>query len=93
MRIFSRFDFEDAPIVSVSGAVRRPGTFQTSGEIRVRDAVELAGGVTPDTATDSAQIMRILPDSSLKIASVRFKEALEGDAVSNIILEPRDRIL
>ena len=93
VRIFSRFDFEDAPIVSVSGAVRRPGTFQTSGEIRVRDAVELAGGVTPDAATDSAQIIRILPDSSLKMVSVRLKEALEGDAVSNIILEPRDRIL
>ena len=29
VRIFSRFDFEDAPTVSVSGAVRRPGTFQT----------------------------------------------------------------
>ena len=52
VRIFSRFDFEDAPTVSVSGAVRRPGTFQTSGEVHFRDAVELAGGVTPDAAMD-----------------------------------------
>ena len=71
VRIFSRFDFEDAPTVSVSGAVRRPGTFQTSGQIHFRDAVELAGGVTPDAAMDSAQIIRIMPDSSLKIMSVR----------------------
>ncbi len=93
VRIFSRFDFEDAPTVSVSGAVRRPGTFQTSGQIHFRDAIELAGGVTPDAAMDSAQLLRILPDSSLKMVSVRLKEALEGDAVGNIILEPRDRIL
>ncbi len=93
VRIFSRFDFEDAPAVSVSGAVRRPGTFQTSGEVHFRDAIELAGGVTPDAAMDSAQVIRILPDSSLKMMSVSLKEALAGDSSSNILLEPRDRIL
>jgi protein involved in polysaccharide export with SLBB domain len=35
VRIFSRFDFEDAPSVSVSGAVRNPGTFETSGQIHL----------------------------------------------------------
>lgn len=93
VRIFSRFDFEDAPSVSVSGAVRRPGTFQTSGEIHFRDAIELAGGVTPDAALDSAQVIRILPDSSLKMMSVSLTDALAGDSGSNILLEPRDRIL
>ena len=93
VRIFSRFDFEDAPTVSVTGAVRNPGTFQTSGQVRFRDAVELAGGVTPDAAMDSAQIIRIMADSSLKMVSVRLKEALEGHAASNLLLEPRDRIV
>lgn len=93
VRIFSRFDFESAPTVSVSGAVRNPGTFQTSGKIHFRDAVQLAGGVTPDAAMDTAQIIRIMPDSSLKMVSVRPREALEGDAKSNLLLEPRDRIL
>jgi protein involved in polysaccharide export with SLBB domain len=93
VRIFSRFDFEDTPTVSVSGAVRNPGIFQTSGQIHFRDAVELAGGLTPDAAQDFAQIIRIMPDSSLKMVSVRLKEALEGDATSNLLLEPRDRIL
>jgi protein involved in polysaccharide export with SLBB domain len=93
VRIFSRFDFEDAPAVSVTGAVRRPGTFQTSGQVHVRDAVEMAGGVTPDADMKSAQVIRILPDSSLKMVSVRLKDALEGDSASNILLEPRDRVL
>src|SRR5438445_618989 len=93
VRIFSRFDFEDALAVSVSGAVRHPGTFQTSGQVHLRDAVELAGGVTPDAAMDSAQLIRIMPDSSLKMVSVRLGEALAGDPNSNILLEPRDRIV
>lgn len=93
VRIFSRFDFEDPPTVSVSGAVRHPGTFQTSGQVHFRDAVELAGGVTPDAAMDTAQIIRIMPDSSLKMMSVRLGEALAGNPASNPPLEPRDRIL
>jgi protein involved in polysaccharide export with SLBB domain len=42
---------------------------------------------------DSAQIIRILPDSSLKMVSVRLRQALEGEAASNLLLEPRDRIV
>ena len=93
VRIFSRFDFEDAPSVSVAGAVRNAGTFPTSGQIHLRDAIELAGGVTPQADLASAQIVRIMPDSSLKMMSVRLDEALGGDPGSNILLEPRDRIL
>ena len=93
VRIFSRFDFEDAPAVSVGGAVRNPGTFQTSGQVHLRDAVALAGGVTPDAAMDAAQLIRIMPDSALKMVSVRLGEALAGDPNSNILLEPRDRIV
>jgi protein involved in polysaccharide export with SLBB domain len=42
---------------------------------------------------DSAQIIRTLPDSSLKMVSVPLKEALEGDSAGNIVLEPRDRVV
>jgi protein involved in polysaccharide export with SLBB domain len=93
VRIFSRFDFENPPTVSVNGAVRRPGTFQTSGQIHFREALQLSGGVTPDASMDSAQIIRIMPDSSLKILSVSLKGALEGDPINNVLLQPRDRIL
>ena len=93
VRIFSRFDFENAPVVSVSGAVRHPGTFQTAGEIHLVDALQLSGGVAPEASLEAAQVVRVLPDSSLKILSVSLKAALAGDPNSNIVLQPRDRIL
>lgn len=93
VRIFSRYDFENAPTVSVNGAVRRPGTFQTPGQVHFREAIQLSGGITPDASMDSAQVIRIMPDSSLKILSVNMKGALEGDPINNILLQPRDRIL
>jgi protein involved in polysaccharide export with SLBB domain len=93
VRIFSRFDFEPAPTVSVVGEVRRPGNYKTSGQASLRDAVYLAGGLTPDAALDTAQLFRISPDGSSKIFSVKLGEALNGSAADNILLEPRDRLL
>ena len=93
VRIFSRFDFENPPTVSVLGDVRTPGTYQTSGQIHLTDAVHLAGGLTPDAQTADAQVFRYLPDGKFKIFSVNLSEALGGDPVENIILQPRDRLL
>jgi protein involved in polysaccharide export with SLBB domain len=93
IRIFSRFDFENPPIVSVLGEVRAPGTYQTSGQIRLTDAVHLAGGLTPDVETGDAQVFRYLPDGKFKIFSVSLSQALAGDPVENILLQPRDRLL
>lgn len=93
VRIFNRFELENPPSVTVSGAVRQPGTFLPPGQIRVRDAVQLAGGVTQDASMDSAQIVRITSNGSLEILSVRLGEALAGNPNENVALEPRDRLM
>lgn len=93
VRIFSRFDFEPAPTVSVTGEVRSPGTYRTSGQASLRDAVYLAGGLTPDAALNTAQVFRLNPDGSSEIFSVKLGEALSGSAADNILLQPRDRLL
>jgi polysaccharide export outer membrane protein len=93
VRVFSRFDFEPAPTVSVSGEVRRPGTYRTSGQASLRDAVFLAGGLTPDASVDGAQLFRINLDGTSKIFSVDLKAALDGISADNILLQPRDRLL
>jgi polysaccharide export outer membrane protein len=93
VRIFSRYDFEPAPTVWVGGEVRAPGDYRTSGQVRLRDAIYLAGGVSPDSALDSAQLFRSQPDGTMKIISVKLNEALAGNPADNLILIPRDRIL
>ena len=93
VRIFSRFDFENPPTVSVWGDVRMPGTYRTSGQIRLGDAVHLAGGLAPDAQTEDAQVFRYLPDGKFKIFSVNLNLALASDPTENILLQPRDRLL
>jgi protein involved in polysaccharide export with SLBB domain len=93
VRIFGRYDFENAPSVSVLGDVRKPGNYQTSGQIHLSDAVHLAGGMAPDADADDAQIFRYLPNGSSKIFSVNLAAALAGSPTENILLDSRDRLL
>ena len=93
VRIFSRYDFEPAPTVWVGGEVRAPGKYRTSGQVRLRDAVYLAGGVSSDAGLDTAQLFRTEKNGTLKIFSVNLGGALSGNPMDNILLEPRDRVL
>lgn len=93
VRIFSRFDFEPVPDVWVGGEVRAPGKYQTSGQAHLRDAVYLAGGVTPDASLDSVQLFRTESDGTLRILSVDLRQALDGNPVDNLLLQSRDRLL
>ncbi len=93
IRIFSRYDFERPPDVWVGGEVRAPGSYRTSGQAHLRDAIYLAGGVTLDAALDSAQLFRTQADGTLRILSVDLHEALAGNPVDNIILQTRDRLI
>jgi protein involved in polysaccharide export with SLBB domain len=92
VRIFGRYDFEDAPIITVSGEVRHPGEHVTNGETHLRDAVYLAGGVTRDALLADAQVFRRTEDGKLKVLSVNLERALAGAAADNVALEPKDRV-
>jgi protein involved in polysaccharide export with SLBB domain len=93
VRVFGRYDFEPAPHVWIGGEVVAPGKYATSGQIRLRDAIYLAGGVAPDASLDSAQLFRTQSDGTLKILSVNLAGALAGKPADNLLLESRDRLL
>lgn len=93
IRIFSRYDFEPAPAIWISGEVRAPGKYGTSGPTHLRDAVFLAGGVTEDASMVLAQLFRTQPDGTLKIMSVNLEGALAGRSSDNLLLQSRDRLL
>jgi len=93
VRVFGRYDFEPAPQVWIGGEVTSPGKYATSGQIRLRDAIYLAGGVSPDASLDSAQLFRTQANGTMKILSVNLAGALAGNPIDNILLESRDRLL
>jgi protein involved in polysaccharide export with SLBB domain len=92
IRVFGRFDFEDSPVITVTGEVRDPGDHVTNGATYLRDAVYLAGGATADAQLSDAQVFRKTDDGKLKVLSVNLAQALAGDQKENILLEPKDRL-
>jgi polysaccharide export outer membrane protein len=93
VRIFGRYELEAAPEIAVIGEVRAAGRYRASGQEHLRDAIYQAGGLTPDSWLESAQLFRVLPDGTTKVFSISLRAALDGDPLNNILLEPRDRIL
>jgi protein involved in polysaccharide export with SLBB domain len=93
IHIFGRYDFEPDPEILITGEVRAPGSYRTSGQQHLRDAVYQAGGVTPDAWLDSAQLFRRQPDGTTRVLSIDLSDALAGGALNNVVIQPRDRIL
>jgi polysaccharide biosynthesis/export protein len=93
VRIFGRYDVEAAPVFWLSGEVRDPGQYRTSGQMHLRDAIYQAGGLLPDARLDSVQLFRNQPDGSLRILDVNLASALNADPLENVLIEPRDRII
>jgi len=92
VRVFGRFDFEDPPIVTVTGEVRDPGDHITNGATYLRDAIFLAGNITPDAEIDDVQVFRKTHDGKLQVISADLKKAIAGNERENILLQPQDRV-
>jgi protein involved in polysaccharide export with SLBB domain len=92
VRVFSKYDFEDPPIITITGEVRYPGDHLTNGVPHLRDAVYLAGGITPDARLDDVQIYRKTSDGKLQVIGVNLAKALAGEEKYDVILEPKDRV-
>jgi polysaccharide export outer membrane protein len=92
VRIFGRYDFEDPPVVTVTGAVRDPGDHLTNGATYLRDAVFLAGNASSDAELDDVQVFRRTEDGKLRVLSADLGKALAGDATENLLLKPKDRV-
>jgi polysaccharide export outer membrane protein len=93
VHIYGRYDLEAAPVVWLSGEVRTPGQYRTSGQMHLRDAIYQAGGLLPDAALESAQLFRAQPDGSVRILNVNLTAALDADPLENVLVQPRDRIV
>ena len=72
-------DQSRALVVHVSGAVRLPGIYHLPADSRVADALERAGGTTPDANLDALNLASQLDDGArLHVPAQGEHEGLEG---------------
>lgn len=79
-------------VVQLEGAVRRPGTYQVSAGMTVRDLLLLASGPAELAHVQEAVIARLGDDFSYDLLHFDLAAALRGDSAQNLALMPGDRL-
>ncbi len=95
LSIYARARFVDAFNFSVSGQVRSPGSFEydPSQNLKVRDAVMLAGGLTPSATAFGYLIRKDLKTQEPEYLSLPIQQIVSdpGNA-QNIAIRPGDEL-
>lgn len=65
VQIFSLFDFRLEETVSISGAVKEPGTFPMIENITLKDLIFKAKGFMDMAATESVELVRVIKDAKV----------------------------
>lgn len=82
--------------IFISGDITKPGTYQFTENMTVRDLIFKAGNVLDSAYLDAAEISSVnIVDGKLGQLShrtVNLRKAIEGDAAHNVVLAPNDRL-
>ncbi len=76
--------------ISVSGAVRNPGSFELLGRRTLLEALSDAGGVVPDLAVDRLIILRRTPQGTRSIPVDLDALVVQTDPHADLELQPGD---
>lgn len=76
-------------VVDVKGAVVNPGVYEVAKNMRVQDAVDLAGGLLPDAETRHLNFAQRLTDQMLIYIPAKGEE-LDEKSVDSLITETGD---
>jgi polysaccharide export outer membrane protein len=76
-------------IVNVAGEVARPGRYRLRGEVRVLDALLMAGGLTEKASVTEARLVRAGQAQALGLDALLLRQ----DMSRNIRLQPGDTLL
>ena len=79
-------------LITLTGAVSRPGTYKRREGMRVNDAIAAAGGVVPQAYLKRADLLRQLDNGSTQLIRIDLQAALNGDPNANCKLSDRDEI-
>jgi protein involved in polysaccharide export with SLBB domain len=95
--VYNDRSFYDESFLTISGAVRRPGTFAYGPGVTLKDIVILAGGFTMQAATNRIEVFRVVLDENKPTKTVVLNLTLNRDVTLNdqqgqYVLKPFDQI-
>ncbi len=92
--IFSKWFFMDRPYINIEGEVRKGGRFDLDNDMRVKDAILIAGGLTRDAYKKGGELLRTNKETKeVTLIKLDLEKALQGDVTHNIVLQDLDKII
>ena len=88
--ISSIFDFKNSYQVSISGAVRKPGSFPFIENITLKDLLQFAGGLKEDAFLEKAMVTRYNENGTKEILRLDLRNLDSSN--SNFVLQKKDEI-
>jgi protein involved in polysaccharide export with SLBB domain len=96
VKIFSRWEMEEKPKVTINGAVVKPGTFDYQKGMTVRDLVTAAGSPRRNAYFEQAELSRIIisgDKAESKRIQLNLGQAMAGDPLHNLPLQADDVLI
>lgn len=91
--VFFRQAFEDVKKASISGEVRKPGTYEIKESMRVSDIIKLGGGLAKTAYLGKGEVVRFQEDRSKITLYFDVGRALENDPENDILLAAEDWVI
>ena len=79
-------------VVSLRGAVTRPGSYDLGDSLKISELISKADGVLGDAYMDRADLVRIKSDFNEQLIKINLRKALEGDLNNDIKLQGLDQL-
>lgn len=96
VNVFSRWDMQEKPVVSISGQVVSPGTYDFFGNMTIRDLVVASGSLKRNAFLDHAELTRVVVkngEASAERVNINLARAITGDPEHNLVLQPDDTLI
>jgi protein involved in polysaccharide export with SLBB domain len=96
IKVFSRWEMQEKPVVAINGKVVNPGNYNFYPKMTVRDLVTAAGSLKRNALMSNAELTRIVIENGSAKSTRHFidlAKALEGDPVQNKELQPDDVLI
>jgi protein involved in polysaccharide export with SLBB domain len=86
-------DYIPNQLVSINGAIQKPGTFPFAPNMKVRDLLQLAGNVTPEASLQRAFVQRRYLDGTVgPLYQIDLNKAYKDDPKHNLALQTHDEV-
>ena len=89
--VFSIFN-EKLNYVSIKGAIGRPGDYELSDSLRLKDLIFRADSLLGDAHPERVDIVRTREDLTQEIVELNLEKVINGDKKHNILLKSLDMV-